>query len=82
MLSMQDAMDRPQLGGVISRILVLSRCSALLRFAGRKDGDCLAFLPSHAAKAEAQEVNLVGWAHATLLLIDLEPHARLQKSPN
>ena len=30
MFSMQDVTERPQFGGVISRIFVLSRCSALL----------------------------------------------------
>lgn len=42
----------------------------------------VAFLSSRAAKAEAQEMNLVRRAHATLLFVDLEPHARLQKTPN
>src|SRR5271156_4954318 len=58
------------------------RPQPLLSFGGGKDGDLVAFLPSRALKAEAQELNLVGWAHATLLLVDLKPHARLQKSPN
>src|SRR5208282_772759 len=58
------------------------RPQSLLSFGGGKDGDSVAFLPSRASKAEAQELNLVGRAHATLLLVDLEPHARLQKSPN
>src|SRR5277367_4342560 len=52
------------------------------RLAGGKDGDLFfAVLPPRAAEAEAQELNLVGLAHATLLLVDLKPHARLQKSP-
>src|SRR5271157_5044249 len=58
------------------------RPQPLLCFGGGKDGDLIAFLRSRASKAEAQELNLVGWAHATLLLVDLKPHARLQKSPN
>src|SRR5271156_6918994 len=51
--------------------------------AGGKHGDLFfAVLPPRAAEAEAQELNLVGLANATLLLVDLKPHARLQKSPN
>src|SRR5271154_2778309 len=53
------------------------------RLAGGKHGDLfIAVLPPRAAEAEAQELNLVGSANATLLLVDLEPHARLQKSPD
>src|SRR5271170_354254 len=50
------------------------------RLAGGKDGDLFFALPPSAAKAEAQELNLVGSAYATFLLVDREPHARLQKS--
>ena len=58
------------------------RPQSLLCFGGGKDGDLVTCLPSRALKAEAQEFNLIGWPHATLLLVDLKPHARLQKSPN
>src|ERR1700686_1834005 len=123
--SMQEVSDRPQVGGVISRIFRSEDAQSLdrfrctkpkvryptrqvsadafhagskrsppvrrrhlphfrpqppLRLAGRKDGDFVAALPPSAAKAEAQELNLVGSAYATFLLVDREPHARLQKS--
>src|SRR5271163_4695775 len=77
--SMQEVSDRPQFGGVISRILVLSRRTAL------PEGNTATSSPSSPRaqrKPQAQELNLVGSANATLLLVDLEPHARLQKSPN
>jgi hypothetical protein len=42
------------------------------------DGD-VATLPGLAAKAEPQKVHFVRFAHATLLLVNLEPHALFQE---
>jgi hypothetical protein len=48
------------------------RPQPLLRFACGKDGDVVAVVPSRAAKAEVQELNLVGFAPAPLLVVDLD----------
>src|ERR1700674_1902292 len=74
--SMQEVSDRPQFGGVISRIFVLSRRSAF------PEGKMATSSPPspRPRRKLAQELNLVGSAYATFLLVDREPHARLPKS--
>ena len=52
----------------------------MFRFARGKDGDFDAL--RLATEAKAQEVNIVRLSHAAFLLVDLEPHALLQKSPD
>src|SRR5271165_6572616 len=43
------------------------------------DGDVVAFPPRFAVKAEPEKVHFVRFAYATLLLVDLKPHALLQE---
>src|SRR5208283_1194467 len=43
------------------------------------DGDVVAFPPHFAVKAEPEKVHFVRFAYATLLLVDLKPHALLQE---
>jgi hypothetical protein len=74
---MQAASERPQLGGVISRTVVLSRRSA---FADSRTAVSKAFPTPPALKAESQKVHLVRRTHAALLLVDLEPHAPLKET--
>ena len=52
----------------------------LFRFSGGKDGDVATLF--RAAETKAQKPNVLRLAHATLLLVDLEPHALLQESPD
>ena len=44
--------------------------------------DGVAVLTRYAVEAKAQKGDLVGFAHATLLFVDLKPHAPLQETPN
>ena len=43
------------------------------------DGDVVAFPPRFAVKAEPEKVHFVRFANATLLLVNLEPHALFQE---
>src|SRR5450432_4719880 len=43
------------------------------------DGDVVALPPRFAVKAEPEKVHFARFANATLLLVDLEPHALFQE---
>ena len=68
---MQDVIDRPQLGGVISRMVAITA-----RFVLSDSATPITAVARPAAtKAKAEEVHLLRAADVALLFVDLEPQA-------
>ena len=73
---MQALSDLPPVGG---RHGAHRGFEPLVRFGRRQHDDLSTFARAPARKAEAQKMHRPRLAHATLLLVDLEPHAPLEE---